>query len=144
VKRGPFNFEEVIMGNSMRDKLRAKTVGAAKTFKSEKVLFDGEEFIVRQPSVTQRGEILKKSKISTGDIERMDPGELQVWATIHCVYTPPTPELPNGEQVFEEADAESLRGEPSGGYVDAFSEIALKLMNVGEEAEKNSQKTRKG
>jgi hypothetical protein len=133
-----------MMSTSMRDKLRAKTVGAAKQFKSETVEFDGEKYIVRQPSVTQRGEILKKSKISTGDIERMDPCELQVWATIHCVYTPPTPECPNGEQVFEEADAESLRGEPSGGYVDTFSEIALKLMNMGEGAGKNSPKTRKG
>ncbi|HHW13401.1 MAG TPA: hypothetical protein GXX28_00525 [Firmicutes bacterium] len=123
---------------SMRDKLRAATVGAAKNFKSEVVEYAGHKFIVRQPSVAQRGEILKRSKISTGDVEKMDPGELQVWATVHCVYTE------EGERVFEEADAESLRNEPSGGFVDAFSEVAIRLMNMGEQTAKNSAKTRKG
>jgi uncharacterized protein (UPF0179 family) len=126
------------MSTSMRDKLRAKTVGAPKNFKSEKVVIDGETFVVLQPSVKARGEMYKRSKISTGDVERIDMGELQVWAVINCTYTT------DGEKVFEEADADNLREQPCDSFVDELGEVALKLMRMGETEGKNSVPTPKG
>jgi hypothetical protein len=123
---------------SLRDKLRAKTVGAKKEFRQEEVLFDGETFIVKQPSVLQRGQILQKSKAQVGDAEKLDTAQLFAWATIHCVYTP------DGEQVFDEKDYESLVNQPAGGFVDTFGAAAMKLMNVDtEQIAKNSGKTPK-
>lgn len=127
---------------SLRERLRAKTIEAAKNFRSEEVEYEGEKFIVRQPSVAQRSDILKKAKAQTEKqeevVERMDLAELQVWATIHCVYTP------EGERVFDDSDADALRNEPAGGFVDTFSEVALQLMNMAEEAAKNSVTTPSG
>lgn len=126
---------------STRDRLRAKTVGAAKRFREEIVEFEGEKFIVRQPSVAQRSAILQRARVATNDkgqlAAEMDMAALQVWATICCTYA-------TGEEkpLFEEGDVESLMGQPSGGFVDLFGNTALKLMNVEAENDgKNSAMT---
>jgi len=125
---------------SMRDILRAKTVGAKKQFKSEIVEWDGEKFEIRQPSVGQRGKILQASKVQTGDVEKMDFAKLQAVAVICCTYVPGT-----NEQVFEEADLDALMELPAGSFVDEFSQVALRLMNVeAEVAAKNSVETKNG
>lgn len=119
---------------SLRDKLRSKTVGAKKQFKSEIVEWDGEQYEIRQPSVGQRGRILQAAKVQTGDAEKMDLAKLQVMATVCCTYVP-------GEDtpVFEEADIEALMELPAGSFVDEFAQVALRFMNVdAEEAAKNS------
>jgi len=120
---------------SLRDRLRAKTLGAGGKRKEEIVEIDGETFIVRQPTVAQRSDILKRSKANTGDTERVDIGEMQVWAVIHCTYTP------EGEQVFEEADYDALKNQPTGGFVDQLGAAALRLMNVAAVDAKNSEPT---
>lgn len=125
---------------SLKDKLRAKTVGAKKEFRQEEVLFNGETFIVKQPNVAQRAYILSKSKVQSAmgkdDPDKMDIGELMVWATIHCTYTP------DNEKVFDESDYESLISQPAGGFVDVFGGTATRLMNVdSEETAKNSEAT---
>jgi hypothetical protein len=125
---------------SLRDKLRAKTVGAKKEFRQTEVTWDGETFIVKQPTVAQRAYIMSKAKAQSAfgkdDPDRMDLGELMVWAAIHCTYTP------DGEKVFEESDHDSLIEQPSGSFVDEFGSAALGLMNVdSKEIAKNSDKT---
>ncbi len=128
---------------SARDRLRAKTVGAAKRFKEEIVEWEGEKFLIRQPSVAQRSAILQKARVKTdeqGKVADMDMAVLQVWAAICCTYVP-------GEDkpLFEEADVENLMGQPSGGFVDLFGNTALKLMNVEAEKDgKNSVETPNG
>lgn len=122
---------------TLREKLRAKTLGAKKTFKTETVEFDGEQFEIRQPSVAQRAAILQAAKAQLGDAEKVDVAKLQVWATICCTYVP-------GEEapVFTEKDVDDLMKLPSGSFVDEFSSVALKLMNVeAAEAAKNSDLT---
>lgn len=120
---------------SLRDRLRAKTLGSGVKRHEEAVEIDGETFIVRQPTVAQRSDILKKSKANTGDTERLDIGEMQVWAVIHCTYTP------DGEQVFEPADYDVLRNQPTGSFVDQLGSVALRLMNVAAVEAKNSEET---
>jgi len=120
---------------SLRDRLRAKTLGSGVKRHEEAVEIDGETFIVRQPTVAQRSDILKKSKANTGDTERLDIGEMQVWAVIHCTYTP------DGEQVFEPADYDALRNQPTGSFVDQLGSVALRLMNVAAVEAKNSEET---
>lgn len=107
------------------NKLRAITVGAAKQFKKEIKEWEGEKFEIRQPSVGQRASIMQRAKVATGDVEKMDLAELQIWSTICCVYDPES-----GDSVFNEADYDSLKNQPSGSFVDEFAQIALKLMNV--------------
>ena len=120
---------------SARDRLRAKTLGAGGRRQEEIVEIDGEKFVVRQPTVAQRSDIFKKCKANTGETEQVDIGEMQVWAVIHCTYTP------EGEQVFEEADYEALCNQPTGGFVDALGAAALRLMNEASVEAKNSETT---
>lgn len=119
-----------------RDQLRAKTVGAKKQFRTELVTIDGETFEVRQPSVAERSKIVKQAKVQTGDTERMDMAELQIWATILLTYVPGTE-----ERVFEDGDYDALAAQPAGGFVDEISKVALQLMNLGDGAAKNSEET---
>ena len=118
---------------SLRDRLRAKTLGMTSKRKEEIVEIDGETFVVKQPTVAQRSEILKRGKANTGDAERIDIGEMQIWAVIHCTYTP------EGEQVFEPADYEVLKNAPTGSFVDKLAAVAMRLMNAAVEEAKNSE-----
>jgi hypothetical protein len=119
--------------SELRDKLRAATVGSAKSFGEEIVEYQGEKFKVRQPSVLQRSMIMQKAKIISGDAEKIDLAMMQIWATICCVYTE------DGEAVFSQEDYASLENQPCGGFVDEFAPIVMKLMNVEAEAKaKNS------
>lgn len=120
---------------SLRDRLRAKTLGAPKKRDEKIVEIDGEEFLVRQPTVAQRSEILRRSKATTGDVERIDVGEMQVWSVIFCTYTP------EGEQVFEEADYSALKNMPTGGFLDRLAAVAMRLMNAAVVEAKNSEAT---
>jgi len=123
---------------SLRDRMRAATLGAGHKRKEETVEIDGQTFVVRQPTVAERSQILKRSKANTGELENVDISEMQVWAVIYCTYTP------EGERVFEDADYEALMNQPSGSFVDALATAALRLMNVAEEAAKNSEPTTNG
>ncbi len=120
------------MAKSSVDKLRAATVGSTKNFASEKVEWNGNEFEIRQPSVAKKSKIMSKCRIplSEGDESEfttasLDYGEMQVWSVIYCTFDPET-----GERIFEEDDYPNLREQPSGGFVDRFSSVAMRLMNV--------------
>ena len=118
--------------SEFRDKLRSKTVGAKKVFKKIIVEWEGDKFEIRQPTVAMRAEITKKSlegfnrdAIDGGSIvESIDPGRLQVYSVIYCTFVPGTDDL-----VFEEADFDMLRSQPSGGFMDLFAANATKLIN---------------
>lgn len=121
----------------MRDSIRAKTVGAKKNFKTEVVEYEGEKIEVRQPSVRARSAILKAAKALSGDKDRIELDALQVTSVIECCFDPES-----GLAIFEEADRTSMQGQPAGGFVDALSEVALRLMNVDtKEVAKNSERT---
>lgn len=119
---------------SMRDKLRSKALEAQGKFKCEMLECEGEQFMIRQPSVMQRAEILKRSGVKGNDGKNVELNfaEMQVWSTIYCTYTP------EGERVFDEHDAPMLRDTPAGGFVDSIAKVALDLMNgEAEEVSKN-------
>lgn len=111
---------------SMRDKIRQKTIGAKKQFKSKIVEIDDHLKIeVRQPSIAKRGKIMKKSKAQTGDVEKIDLAELQVWGTILCCYEPDT-----NNRIFDESDYNSLKNMPGGGWADDIFTAVSEVINV--------------
>ena len=114
---------------SVRDKIRAKTVGAAKIFKSKIVYYEGIEVEVKEPSVDGWGEILQHAH-KDGEISIK---EFLIWSVICCSYVPGT-----DERVFEVEDYDSLNGHPKSGFIGEFSDIANEMMAVDEKvAEKN-------
>lgn len=133
----------------LRKQIRNKTVGAKQEFKSQIEEVNGIKVEVRQPSVAERGKIMKKSRdnvkvektakakdaknVGAQDLlSTLDYGKMQAWATIYCSYVPDT-----NEQVYEEQDFESLLNAPAGSYVDKLSTAAMNLMNV--EAEEDAK-----
>lgn len=122
---------------NLRDQLRSLTVGKAKQFQKKLVTIDGAEFEIRQPSVAQRSALLRAAGMVSTDKDKkdgdMDFGLLQVLAVIKLTYVPGT-----NEHVFEAADKQSLLDQPANSFVDALSEVAMKLLNVEpEQAAKN-------
>ncbi len=123
--------------SDLRAKLRSLTVGAKKKFKSELVEWEGEQFEVRQPSVTQRSAIMQNAQeISMEEGEqrvKVDYAKMQIWSVICCTYVPG-----DDTPLYTEADYEVMSSSPASSYVDKLSAIATKLMNASpEEVAKN-------
>jgi hypothetical protein len=106
---------------SARDKLRAKSVGAAKRFRKEVVTVDGDDFEVRQLSVRDRMDVYNRATKNGV----LDPLQFQIWAVISTVYVPGT-----DERVFEDTDYESLVKQPTGSFVDKLSEAAVNMLGA--------------
>lgn len=125
---------------SLRDKLRAKTVGGKKIFKKEIVEWDGDSYEIRQPTVAVRSKIMDKAGIDIGSVASGADKEgdswsmMQCWLCIECVYEPE-----NSQRIFDDADLENLMDQPSGGFVDRFSGVAMRLMNMAAESGKPSE-----
>lgn len=114
---------------SVRDKIRAASVGAKKNFRSELVTWgEGEDAIeveIRQPSVKERRQLMRAVTDETGEI---DGQELLIWAVINQTYVPGT-----NEKVYDASDYDSLVSSPTGSYVDRFGQVALEVMNVADQ-----------
>lgn len=122
-----------------RDTLRQATLGAKKTFRSEIVEFEGSSFEIRQPTIKARAELRAKCTSTKNEGVAFDMFEFLVWAVIHNTFVPGT-----DERVFDDTDYDSLVKSPTGGFVDEFSEVAAKLINVETSSKKkNSKKTQK-
>ncbi len=116
--------------NNPRDRIRSKTVGANKIFKSKIVEYLGEKIEIRELSVKNWGVILKKMTREEG---QMDFDQYLVWSVILCSFVPGTDEM-----VYEKADFDSLMAQPKSGFMTEFSDIASDLMKVDQkEIEKN-------
>ena len=105
-----------------RDKLRGLTLGKAKQ-KSVIADFGGARYEIRQPSIKTKVDVTARLDASANDIVK--GLEMLVWLVIKCTYVPGTDEL-----VFEDADYEGLLGCPSGGFVEHFGNLALRLSDV--------------
>ena len=115
---------------SIKD-IRSATLGAQNKFKTEDVEHNGIKVKVQQLSYINRKELL--DKCNSGD--QLDTLKMQVYAVIYTVVDPET-----GERVFSDDDYETMIKQPSGGYVDTFSKVALKVLGWSDdeaEAEKN-------
>ena len=113
------------MSETQLEKLRRLTLGAKRDFKSELVEYDGEKFEIRQPTIKARSELREKCTTISDDGVQFDMFEFLVWAVIHNTYVPDTQ-----YRVFEDTDYEALVQNPIGGFMDQFSEVAAKLVNV--------------
>jgi hypothetical protein len=107
---------------SLRDELRAATVGAKKVFRTKSVEWNGLKFEFRQPSLAGRRKLRDKALDDGGMI---DIFEALVWGVIWNTYVPGTDEL-----VFEETDYDSLVSTPPGGFMDEFAVEIAELYNL--------------
>jgi hypothetical protein len=105
---------------TLRDKLRAKTIGAKKHFKRVSLDYEGETFEFLEPSVAQRRDIMKRLRGSKGEIDDI---EFMVEAIIlTCVE-------PNTEiKVFESTDFDGFMASPSGSFITAFGTKAVEAL----------------
>ena len=108
-----------------RDKLRAATIGKKPEFFSRKVQHDGHTFEIRQPSIRARKELRTRCTSIDEEGVKFDMFEFLVWAVIKNTYVPGTNEL-----VFEDADYDTMLENPTGGFMDSFSEVAAEIVNV--------------
>ena len=124
------------MSSKQRDKLRKATLGAPSVFKSEIVTFNGAKFEIRQPTIKARSNLRSRCTTVKGpsDVD-FDMFEFLVWSVIANTYVPGTDDL-----VFDEADYDALVQNPTGGFMDQFSEVAAELMNVEPDVKKKSSK----
>lgn len=120
------------MSKSIRDQMRAATVGAPRTFKRTEVEYNGILFEFVQPSLRKRKEIVEKC---TGEDGKVDSIGLMVESVIALTVVPGT-----DERVYDEADRAELVDMPSGSFVDEFAEKAVQVLTgigFGEEVKKD-------
>jgi hypothetical protein len=134
---------------SMRDKMRAATLGTTARFRRELVRFadrDGElvecgeadeaslVVEVRQPTVAQRSDIMRAAGIRD-DAGSADFGRLQARAAVACCFVPAedsfgSPATGGTEPLFSVEDMPALLARPAGSWVDTLGARAMALMNV--------------
>lgn len=110
------------MAQSVKDMIRAKTLGAKVTFRSTVFEYEGVEVEFRQPSLKGRKILLDRAKNASGE---MDMTDFIVWAVICNTYVPGTNEL-----VFEDSDYDMMVNTPAGSFVEQFGQEIANLMNV--------------
>ncbi len=125
--------------SDLKNKIRAKTIGSTKVFKSRIIEFDEMEIEIREPSVKVWGQILKAvtgiEKDNTSG--KMEYDKYLIWSVIYCAFVPGT-----DEKIYEDTDYETLESYPKSGFVGEFSEIAMDMMNSNqEEVEKKLDET---
>ena len=126
------------MTKSLKDKIRAATLGKRKTFKSEIVSFDGVNIEVRQLSLAARRDYMTASldKITDrkgNETQQANLLKLQVNAVIASSYVPGEDTL-----IFDDTDFNSIKDSVTGGYADAIWEAVQRLSNITtDEAKKN-------
>lgn len=117
------------MAQSIRDQIRAATLGKKTQFKTKEFVYEGITVEFRQPNLKDRQLLINKSKTKDGEFDFV---EFLVWSVISNTYVPGT-----DERVFENSDYESMISKPSGSFVDKFGAEIAEIMNVEDDA-KNS------
>lgn len=119
---------------SLRDQMRAATLGSKNVFKSEILTHKGLKFEIRQPSIRGRQELRKRLIDQEGTFDVFDA---LVWMVILYTFVPGT-----NERVFDEEDYDTIVAHPTGGYMETFSLTAAEFMNMDpEDIAKNSDAT---
>ena len=118
---------------SLRDELRAATLGKSQTPKRELVVIDGKKFFVRQPTVGERFKISDASFDLVGGKHQYNGLKNSVLSIIALT------EDEEGTRVYEDADFDGLSATLAGGWFDDLVEAARKVTNVTGEAQKNSE-----
>lgn len=107
--------------------LRSKLLGAKANFKTEEVEYEGDKYTIREMSLKERRNLIKKCQDSEG---KLDGTLFQIYSIITCVKDE------RGKSVFESSDAEALEELPANsGMISTFSEAIAKLVNGDEEGD---------
>tara|TARA_Y100001963_G_scaffold97272_1_gene133844 strand:- start:787 stop:1221 length:435 start_codon:yes stop_codon:yes gene_type:complete len=123
----------VITRDSIRSKLLATKPRKTKIYTTD----EGVDIEIRQPTVGQRGRMLKAAGITATNTEIQNITSMQVAAIVECTY------VPGGEQLFDWNDEETLASLPTSSWFDEVANLAMETMNVeGPAAGKRSQKTK--
>lgn len=120
---------------SLRDALRAATIGSKKEFKRTQVEHKGNTFEFVQPALRERKDLIKKVTDADGNIDSV---ALMVEAVIALTVVPDTE-----VRVYEAADRESMMGFPSGSFVDEFAGKALAILNGTSEEDAGAEDAKK-
>lgn len=118
------------MAQSVRDKIRAATLGKPVQFKSKVFDYEGIDVEFRQPNLKDRQLLINKARKADGELDFV---EFLVWSVIANTYVPET-----SEKVFDDADYDVMIKQNSGSFVDQFGTEIASLMNVEEGSAKNS------
>ncbi len=119
------------------DALRAATLGKTHQFKTIKVTHEAEgqdpiTVKIKQPTVKQRNDIIKRCRNGKGPEAQVDEMEFLIQTVIELVLDPES-----GKKIFTQADRAVLLEQPSGGFIDTFGTAAAELLSL-EGQEKNS------
>src|SRR5690242_12353519 len=115
--------QEVIVVPTRQD-ARAKLLGKERGVTREPITFEGDSYDIVQLTVGKRREMIDSVRNpETGEPEAL---ALQVMIVIWCTFVPGT-----SERIFDNADLATLNEQPCGGFVDQFSEVAMRINNIG-------------
>lgn len=114
------------MGNvvSIKDRIRAKTVGKTSDFKVTEIDYEGEKVAFRQPNLRERQQLLNKAKDGKGEFDYI---KFSVYSVIYCTYVPDL-----SERVFDEADFDTMMESNTGGFIDVFGKQVAEILNTAE------------
>lgn len=107
---------------SIRDKIRSNTVGRKVQIRKVEHDFEGDKVVFQAPTLGQRSEIIARSANEEGGIDSV---KLQAWSVIYLTFDE------SGEAIFDETDLDAFLSQPSGGFVDEFSQFTMDLMGNG-------------
>lgn len=113
------------MAQSVRDQIRAATLGAKTQFKKKTFDFHGIEVEFRQPNLKERKTLINKAKDSKGEF---DLTEFLVWSVITNTYVPES-----NEKVFSAEDYDAMMEQSGGSFVEKFGNEIAELMNAEDE-----------
>lgn len=88
------------------------------------VEFEGQKFEIRKPTYRDRADILRLSKVTSGDAEKIDLALLQAQALVRCAFHPES-----GERVFDDADVDVILAKPAG-ELDILTDAAVEMLSV--------------
>lgn len=107
--------------------LRSKLLGAKSNFKTEEVEYEGDKYLVREMSLKQRRQLIKKCQDAD---KNLDGTLFQVHSIILCVTDT------KGAPVFESSDADAMLELPAtSGFIGVFSDAIAKLVGNDEEGD---------
>jgi hypothetical protein len=111
-----------IMSQSIRDKIRAATIGKKSQFRTKIFNYEGIEVEFKAPNLKDRKTLLNRAKGDNGDLDMIN---FIVWSVILNTYIPGT-----NERVFDESDYDAMMNQGTGSFVDQFGQEVAEIMTA--------------
>lgn len=110
------------MSQSIRDKIRAATIGKKSQFRTKIFNYEGIEVEFKAPNLKDRKTLLNRAKGDNGDLDMIN---FIVWSVILNTYIPGT-----NERVFDESDYDAMMNQGTGSFVDQFGQEVAEIMTA--------------